>query len=113
MYARSLASGKNKKEKSWKTRLSEYAASTSSPSSPKGIRRVRTHIASVERLMIKVRNQGVSSGISSSDVNEVLSSTNTLLNRAKTWTKDGDVKSAMSAIKEASARANAAREAIF
>ena len=44
---------------------------------------------------------------------QVLSSTNTLLNRAKTWTKDGDVKSAMSAIKEASARANAAREAIF
>ena len=75
MYAKSLASGvhKNKKEKSWKTRLSEYAASTSSPSSPQleRIRRVRTHIASVERLMIKVRNQGVSSGISSSDVNEV------------------------------------------
>eukprot|EP00938_MAST-03A_sp_MAST-3A-sp1_P000216 g216.t1 len=120
MYARSLASGvhekKKKKEKSWKTRLSEYAASTSSPSSSpqlERIRRVRTHIASVERLMIKVRNQGVSSGISSSDVNEVLSSTNTLLNRAKTWTKDGDIKSAMSAIKEASARANAAREAIF
>ena len=78
MYARSLASGvhekKKKKEKSWKTRLSEYAASTSSPSSSpqlERIRRVRTHIASVERLMIKVRNQGVSSGISSSDVNEV------------------------------------------
>ena len=122
LYAQSLASGvqkknqKNERPKSWKTKLSEYSASTSpSQSSPQieRTRRVRAHIASVERLMIKVRNQGISSGISSNDVNEVLGSTNTLVSHAKRWMKDGDYKSAMRVVREAAARAQAAREAMY
>jgi len=114
LYAQSLAAQERttgeKKKKSWKTKLSEYAVSSSSPHVAN---HVQLRILSVERLMVKVRNQGISNGISSDDVSQVLCSTNVLLNRAKTWMEEGDVKSAMSAIKEASARANAAREAIF